>query len=72
MNRLMHALLAMTLAVPAWAAGDPSPPNVTTTSWEIYGAVAAVFVVGFAWVLWQQKKEKEREKRRERRSANPA
>ncbi len=70
MNRLMHGLLAMVLSVPAWAADEPS--NTTSTSWAIYGFVALVFIVGFAYVIWYQKKEEEREKHRKTRSSNPA
>ena len=70
MNRLMHGLFAMVLSVPAWAADEPS--NVTSTNWEIYGFIAVVFVVGFAYVLWYQKKEEKREKHRKPRSSNPA
>ena len=60
MNRLMHGFLAIVLSVPAWAADEPS--NVTSTDWVIYGFVALAFVVGFAYVLWYQKKEEKREK----------
>jgi hypothetical protein len=69
MNRLMHGLLAMILCVPAWAADEL--PNLTSTSWEIYGFVALAFVVGFAWLLRIQKKEEKREKHRKARSSNP-
>ena len=70
MNRLMHALLAMVLSVPAWAADEPS--NTTSTTWEIYGFVALVFVFCVAYVLWYQKKEEKREKHRKTGSSNPA
>ena len=73
MNRFMYGpygLLALALSAPAWAANEPS--NVTTTTWEIYGFVALVLVVGFAWVYWYQKREEKREKRDETRSTNPA
>jgi len=70
MNRLMHGLLAMVLSVPAWAADEPS--NATSTTWEIYGFIALVFIVGFAYVLWHQKKEEKREKHRKTGSPNPA
>jgi hypothetical protein len=70
MNRLMHFMFAMAMNVPAWAADEPS--NVTTTSWEIYGAVALALVVGLAWTIRYQKKEEEREKHRRTRSSSPA
>ena len=70
MYRLTHGLLSMVLSAPAWAANEPS--NVTATTWEIYGFVAVVFLMGFSYVLWSQEKEKKRKKRRESRSSNPA
>jgi hypothetical protein len=69
MKRLICTLLPVALATPAWAIDTQPPPNVTSTSWEIYGFVAVAFLVGFAWVAWQQKKEKEREKRRASKAA---
>ncbi|OGA33062.1 MAG: hypothetical protein A3G80_06555 [Betaproteobacteria bacterium RIFCSPLOWO2_12_FULL_62_13b] len=66
----MHCLLAMVLSVPAWAADEPS--NATSTTWEIYGFVALVFVVGFAYVLWYQKKEEKPERHRKPGFSNPA
>jgi len=70
MNRLMHCFLAMVFSVPAWAADERS--NTTSTTWEIYGFIALVFVVGVAYVLWYQKKEAKREKHRKTGSSSPA
>ena len=69
MNRLMHGLLAMASSTAVWADGETS--NVTSTTWEIYGFIAVVFLVGVAWVLWKQKKEEKRDKPPESRSSNP-
>lgn len=65
MSRITHAVAAMILSAPVWA--DSAPSNVTSTTWEIYGMVATVFIVGALWVVWYQKKENDREKRRQAR-----
>ena len=66
MKRFMHGLLATALSASVLAIEEPSRSNVSTTTWEIYGFVALVFVVGFGYVFWHQNKEKERKQRRER------
>ena len=64
----MQALAAMLVSLSTWAVDEPAKSNVTTTTWEIYGAVGLVLLVGFLWVAWQQKREKEREERLRKRS----
>ena len=71
MKRFMHGLLAAALSAPAWAIDETPRSNTTTATWEIYGAVALVFVIAFGYVYWHQKREEEREKRRKDPPSNP-
>ena len=67
--RLLHSLAGLLLSFPALAFEDP--PTTTKTTYEIYGFVVAVIVVGFLWAYFAQKKQREREERRRSKAAGP-
>ena len=68
--RLLQALVLALLSFPALAFEDP--PTTTKTTYEIYGTVIGVIIVGFLWVIYQQKKERDRQERRRDRSGSKA
>jgi len=69
MDRLLQGLGLFLLSCSAFAIDSEPTKTTTSTTWEIYGVVLAVLVVGFLWVAYQQKKEKDREQRRQQRNA---
>ncbi len=62
--RLLHSVLGLLLSFPALAFENTDPPTTTKTTWEIYGLVLLVFIAGFLWVFYRQKKDRERQQRR--------
>ncbi len=65
--RLLNSLMWLVLSFPAFAFEDP--PTTTKTTYEIYGFVIAVLIIGFVWVYFAQKKQREREERRRNKAA---
>ncbi len=70
MMRLLNSLVWLLLSFPALAFEDP--PTTTKTTYEIYGFVIAVIIVGFVWAYFAQKKQREREQRRRDKAAGRA
>ncbi len=66
--RLLQSLGLFLLSCSAFAF-ESERPNTTGTTWEIYGVVLAVIVIGLLWVFFRQKREKEREERRRQQKA---
>ena len=62
--RLLHSLVGLLLSFPALAFDNTEPPTTTKTTYEIYGAVLLVFIVGLLWAFYKQKKDRERQQRR--------
>jgi hypothetical protein len=63
-QKWMQTLAGLVVSGAAWAVEEPVRANVTSTTWEIYGAFALTVVVGGLWLVWHQSKEKDRERRR--------
>ncbi len=55
MMKWLQGVSLLLLGFPALSA-EAERPNVTSTTWEIYGLVFAVLVVGFLYAYWKQKK----------------
>ena len=54
---MKHVTWLLAGLLSAVAHAQESKPNVNSTSWEIYGLVALVFIVAIGYAFWRQKRD---------------
>jgi hypothetical protein len=64
MKRLSFALLPCLFYSSLVMALEEQRSNVTQTTWEIYGMVLLVIVVGAVWLLLKSRHDEKKKKRR--------
>ena len=62
MRKWLHGIGLLLPSVSALSQ-EAERSNTTSTTWEIYGVVGIVLIVGFIFVYIKQKREEERNKR---------
>jgi hypothetical protein len=55
---MMKLLQGLPLLLASFSASSQERSNVTSTTWEIYGIVAATLIVGFIVVYLKDKRDK--------------
>jgi len=71
-NRLLQALCALFLSLPAWAIEEPRRAAESSVALVMYVSVAVVLIVGFLYVWWRSRKERQREERKRNAREQPS